>query len=128
MIKDKVTVFLNSIKGTEVDGVDELFEDLIVSAGEYVSSAISLEAGIVCGRLTKASNDYREYISKLNNKKDKCHTSFVNNIKIINRSLKKFNFPLIFEGDEENKPEIEKFALSIVREFTNSAANEVSAS
>lgn len=128
MIRDKVTVFLNSINGTEVDGIDELFEDLIVSAGEYISSVISLEAGIVCGRLTKGSNEYREYISSLNIKKDKCHNSLVNNIKIINRSLKNLNFPLIFEGNEENKCEVEKFALTIVREFAKLDAKEASVS
>lgn len=125
MIKDKVVIVLNSIKGTDIEGVDELFEDLISSAGEYISSVISLEAGIVCGRVKKGSEEYRKYIAKLDSIKNQCHNSFVNNIKIINRFLKKFNFPILFEGDDKNKLDVEQFALTLVSEFTKSKFRDV---
>jgi len=125
MIKDNLIIFLNSIKGGNTDEVDELFEDLISSAGEYITSLICLQAGIVCGRATKVADEYREYILKLHNKKDECQSSFVNNIKIINRFLKNSNFPLLFEGDDENKSEVEKFALTLVSEFATAKFNYV---
>lgn len=125
MIKDRVVIFLNFIKGTDVADVDELVEELICSAGEYINSIISLEAGIVCGRLTKAAEEYRGHLAELREKKNKCHNSFVSNIKIINRFLKNFNFPILFDGDDENKPEVEKFALELVSEFVGQASSYI---
>lgn len=125
MIRDRVNIFFNSIKDTEIEEVDELLEDLIISAGEYVNSVISLEAGIVCRRVKKASDEYREYILQLHGKKDQCHQSFVRNLKVINRFFKNFNFPLLFDGDDENKLEVEKFALKLVSEFACSNESDL---
>jgi Mg2+ and Co2+ transporter CorA len=117
MYREKINEFIKVISKTPDSDFLDIIEDLVQSAGNYVMRVADLEAAIVVAKETKEASEYREYIESLDKKRSSAHNVLIANTKAVNRMCKKYNVPLLFEGNEEARIEIVNFAQQLIDEL-----------
>lgn len=117
MYRERINVFIKVISQTSDSDFLNIVEDLVQSAGNYIMSVANLEAAIVVSKETKEASEYREYIESIDHKRSSAHNVLIANTKAVNRMCKKYNVPLIFQGNEAVRAEVAEFAHQLVDEL-----------
>ncbi|MBU5483582.1 DUF3232 domain-containing protein [Clostridium sp. MSJ-11] len=120
MIIEKIREVADKISNSEDLDCIEVLEDLILSAGEFVKKVNTLEGGIIVSKYYKDGEEFREYMAELDKEKFLAHNELIANVKIVNRLCKKYNIPIVYIGDEEDRAAIGKFGLALTNEIFSS--------
>lgn len=117
MYKEKIHELCEVLaKSTDSDCLDYIVE-LIEDASYYVRRVNLLEIEYIVGRYSKEGQEYRDSIKSLDELRSAAHETLISNVKLVNKICRKYNLPLLFEGDEKERVEIAEFANSLVEEL-----------
>ncbi|WP_315116954.1 DUF3232 domain-containing protein [uncultured Clostridium sp.] len=117
---EKIREVADKISNSEDLDCIEVLEDLISSAGEFVKKVNTLEGGSIVSKYYKDGDEFREYMTDLDKERFLAHNELIANIKIVNRLCKKYNIPVIYIGNEEDRRAIGEFGLALTNEIFSS--------
>lgn len=123
---EEIKVFKNIIINSDQQDYLFIIDEFIKSAKKMFIYKLDINQGEILNGSTRGRErqatferyDNLEYIEK-DYRITSLYDEFTNNIKIINRLCIKNNTKIIFEGDLNNKEEVDKFLLDLILEIYN---------
>lgn len=117
MYREKIELFLEVIAKSQDNDCVDLIEDLLSSSCEYMKRVVVLESVITVGRYNKEGSEYREAVQRLDSSRSEAHNSLIANTKAVNNLCRRYDIPIVFEGNEEKRIEIAEFAQQLADEY-----------
>lgn len=124
---EEIKIFKNIIVSSDQQDYLFIIDELIKSGIKLFIYKLEINQGEILNDSTKRGREKQAMFDKYNNLeyigKDYRSTSlydeFTNNIRIINRLCIKNNTKIVFDGDLNNKEEVDKFLLDLILEIYN---------
>lgn len=104
----------------KVQGEDDLINDVdetISLCGQYVQKVIAMEAAFVAADLYKEFQEYREYITKLDEDRHHTHDALIVHVKMLNKLCEMTGIESIYQGNIDNRIDVGDFALIVTAEL-----------
>lgn len=124
---EEIKIFKNIIISSDQQDYLFIIDELIKSGIKLFIYKLEINQGEILNDSTRRDREKEAIFDKYNNLeyigKDYRITSlydeFTNNIRIINRLCIKNNTKIVFDGDLNNKEEVDKFLLDLILEIYN---------